>query len=206
MISTDIGLWLGAGLAIMMTSCLYKDNFAYKVAEAFFLGAAIGNSIIYAIQNVNNLGVSKLLNGNWTSIIPLLLGLLIFTRLIPERKYRWPGIYPIAVLTAIGVGLAMRSVLMAQVVTPIAQSMLPIINTSIENLFNNLLIIIGTLTALIYFIYTTEHEGPIGYLSRIGRYLMMIAFGQAIGSKVITFTSAFLGVLTYLLSDWLGLI
>jgi hypothetical protein len=206
MISNDIGIWVGAILSIIMMSILFKENPLYKFAEAVFIGAGVGNSVVYSIQNINELGIGGITKGQITFIIPIILGILLFTRLLPERRLRWPSLYPVSLLTGIGMGLAFRSVLMAQVLEPLSASILPIIGVGTYTAINNLIIIILTLTSLMYFTFTTEHEGILNYLTRIGRYGMMIAFGQAIGSKVITFTSSFLGVIIFLLSEWLGLL
>lgn len=205
MISTDIGIWLGAILALIMMSVLFKENPAYKFAEAIFIGGGTGHAVLYGIQNIQKLGIDPMLQGQVTYIIPLLLGIIFFTRLLPDPSQRWPSLYPVSLLTGIGMGLAIRAVLISQVIKPISSTILPLTGVPIGTIFNNLIIIVLTITSLMYFTFSIEHKGTVGYLTTIGKYGMMIAFGQAIGSKVITFCSSFLGVITFLLFEWLGL-
>jgi hypothetical protein len=205
MISTDIGIWLGAILALIMMSVLFKENPVYRLAEAIFIGGGTGHAVLYGILNIQKLGIGPMLKGQITYILPLLLGIIFFTRLLPDTSQRWPSIYPVSILTGIGMGLAIRAVLISQVIGPLSSTILPLTGVPIGTTFDNLIIIVLTITSLMYFTFSIKHTGAIGYLTRIGRYGMMIAFGQAIGSKVITFTSSFLGVITFLLFEWLGL-
>ncbi len=205
MISSSIGIWIGAILCIIMTSILFKQSRFYRFAEAIFIGSAAGNSVVYAIKNVNEMGIGAIAKGDWSPLVAFILGVLFFTRLIPVEKFRWPSRYPVAMLTGLGMGLAFRSVLIAQVIEPIASSMLPLFGVSIQTVFESFIVVLLTGTTLMYFIFTRPDTGTIGRLTQIGRYGMMIAFGQAIGSKVVTFAASYLGVVSFWLFDWLGL-
>lgn len=206
MVSMDVGIWIGVFLAIFMTSVIFRDSPFYKFAEAVLVGGAVGNSLVYGIKNITELTTASISKGNLLIIIPFLLGLLLFTRLSPKATYRWPSIYPVCVLAGIGTGLAFRGVISSQVIIPLSQSMLPIIGVDPKKAFDNIILIITTFTSILYFIFTTEERGGIRYLNKIARYSMMIAFGSAMGSKVITFCASYLGVVSYILSDWLGLV
>jgi hypothetical protein len=206
MISMDVGIWIGALLAIFMTSVLFKDSPFYRLAEAILVGGAVGNSLVYGIKNISELTTASINKGNFLVVIPFLMGLLMFTRLSPKATYRWPSIYAICVLTGIGTGLAFRGVISSQVLIPLSQSIVPIIGVDPKKTFDNIILIITTFTSILYFIFTAKEKGTVKYLNKVARYGMMIAFGSAMGSKVITFCASYLGVVSYILSDWLGLI
>ena len=62
------------------------------------------------------------------------------------------------------------------------------------------------MTTLVYFFFTLEKKGVQGAVSKVGRYVMMIAFGAAFGNTVMARVSLFLGRMQFLLGDWLKMI
>jgi len=205
MISTDISIWIGSILILLILSALFKTSKYYRVAEAIFVGAGVGNMVVMSVKNVKDLGIASIMRGEVIYIFTMILGLLIFTRLAPQKKMRWPSVYPVTFLTGIGMGLSISSVLFAQVITPVMASTLHILGGTSQSMVNNLIIFVLTITVLQYFVFTIEHKGTIRYLAKIGRYGMMVAFGQALGGKVIGFGTAYLGALQFVLFDLLGL-
>ncbi|HHT85016.1 MAG: hypothetical protein ACOX34_04640 [Bacillota bacterium] len=71
---------------------------------------------------------------------------------------------------------------------------------------SNILYVVGTFTALVYFLFTLEKKGIQGKVSSIGRWTMMLAFGAAFGNTVMARVSLFLGRMQFLLGDWLGIV
>ena len=65
---------------------------------------------------------------------------------------------------------------------------------------------IGTVTSLVYFLFTLQKKGFQGGVSKVGRVTMMIAFGAAFGNTVMARVSLFLGRMQFLLGNWLKLI
>ena len=61
------------------------------------------------------------------------------------------------------------------------------------SIINALILFVGTITALIYFFYSTEHKGVVGRLSRIGIYFLMIKFGASFGFAVMGRISLLIG-------------
>jgi hypothetical protein len=49
--------------------------------------------------------------------------------------------------------------------------------------FNNLVILVGTITGLLYFFFSKEHTGNFGKVTRVGIYFLMISFGASFGNK-----------------------
>ncbi len=70
----------------------------------------------------------------------------------------------------------------------------------------NLVLVIGTLTGLIYFYFSKEHKGAMGGAARIGIYFLMITFGASFGYTVMSRMSLLIGRLYFLFGDWLGLV
>ena len=55
---------------------------------------------------------------------------------------------------------------------------------SIWDSIKNLVIIIGVLSALVYFFFSIEHKGVVGKTARLGIWFLMITFGAAFGYTV----------------------
>ena len=71
---------------------------------------------------------------------------------------------------------------------------------------NTLLIMLGVISVLIYFIFSVEHKGAIGRVSKIGIWFLMISFGASFGYTVMGRLSLLIGRIQFLLKDWLGIL
>ena len=65
---------------------------------------------------------------------------------------------------------------------------------------------IGVVCTLIYFFFSREHKGLLGYTSRLGIIFIMIGFGASFGYTVMARVSLLIGRVQFLLGPWLGLI
>jgi hypothetical protein len=62
-----------------------------------------------------------------------------------------------------------------------------------ESIFNNIVILIGTITGLMYFYFSREHTGNFGRLTKVGIYFLMISFGASFGFAVMGRISLLIG-------------
>jgi len=64
------------------------------------------------------------------------------------------------------------------------------------------------ITALSHFIFTQEkiQEGAMGWLPKIGRWLMLLAFGASFGNTIMSRFGMYQGRIIFLLRDWLQVI
>jgi hypothetical protein len=71
--------------------------------------------------------------------------------------------------------------------------------------FENLVLIIGVISALIYFFFSMEHKGVIfGGGAKLGIWVLMISFGASFGYTVMARISLLIGRMQFLMGDWLG--
>jgi hypothetical protein len=68
---------------------------------------------------------------------------------------------------------------------------------------DSLLLAVGVVCTIVYFFFTVERKGVVGYVGQAGKWVMMIAFGSAFGNTVMARVSLFLGRLQFLLIDFL---
>jgi hypothetical protein len=198
-LSTNIRDWLAALSILALYSFLYKENPVYRFAEHLFVGIAAGHAISMAFGNVRDVAVRPAFrDGKVALLIPCLLGILLFFRF--SRKYAWLARYPIALITGIGSGMALRGIPSSQILAQVAGIFVPL--TSISNI----ILVVGVIGTLVYFLFTKEHKGAVGTLASVGKWIMMISFGATFGTTIFERLSLFIGTLNTVLGDWLGLI
>ena len=69
--------------------------------------------------------------------------------------------------------------------------------------FSNLVIVGGVLCGLIYFFFSKEHTGAFGKMSRVGIWVLMVAFGASFGYTVMARISLLIGRIEFL-RGWVG--
>jgi hypothetical protein len=70
----------------------------------------------------------------------------------------------------------------------------------------NIVLVVGVLSALVYFFFSKPHKGPLGKVARVGVYVLMIAFGASFGYTVMARISLLFGRMYFLLSEWLRVV
>jgi len=200
--SGDYGVWVAVAFTFAMLSLvLYKENPVYRVGEHVMIGIGAGHAIVMAINNIKTTGWLPIVQkGQNILIIPMLLGLLLFTRYV--KGYQHWGRPTMALIIAVGAGLGLRGSIMGSFLDHIVATF-----TSVKNL-NDWIVIIGVLGTVSYFFftqhYTTKMVGPLSPLPRLGRWTMMLAFGASFGNAGMGFLSLMIGRLMFLMRTWLG--
>jgi hypothetical protein len=198
-----LGGWIAAGLTLFMYSSLYKDNPFYRFGEHLYLGVSVGYLIVLLIYKtfIPDLYRPVIDDGKYSLLIPTLLGLMLYTRFFP--KVAWVSRITFAFIVGYGAGLGVPRTIAISVFPQLEKIIAPLAeNKGISfNLFNDILIIIGVFSVLIYFLFSVEHKGLVRGVSRLGIYFVMVAFGGAFGFTVMGRMSLFIGR-TYDLIDY----
>lgn len=172
-------LWytLGVILTLCVFSFLYKDNPFYKFAERLVAGVAAG---FWTMLVYHNLFIDKVIvtmqNRQWTYIIPILLGLAMWTRF--SKKYAWISRYSLAFYIGISTGVSVPVYMYTFIFKQVSATMIPL------NSITNIIVILGVLCSLFYFFFSKAHTGAFGVASKIGIYTLMIGFGAGFGMTV----------------------
>lgn len=212
----DIGtfLWMTFGVFVTLAifSFLYKDNPFYKFAEHLVVGVSAGYFVIILWHNglVPNL-FERLQDGDWYLLwlnsskpwylIPAILGMLMWTRF--SKQWSWVSRWPMALYIGISTGVAIPVEMSARVNKQLYATMTKI---KWDDFFGigsfdlldtasglaQLLIFVGTISALVYFFFSKEHKGIFGATATFGIWILMIGFGASFGFTVMARISLFI--------------
>lgn len=205
-VSSDPWVWIAAICSIAVFSSVFKDNRVYQAAEHVFVGSGAGYALSQAYRNIVIQGWRPMTaDGRWLLIVPLLLGLLLYTRFI--KGYEWLSRWSMAVLIGAGAGISIYGVYNSQLLAQIRATMVPLyVAGNVAATVNNLILVIGVIGVLLYFLFTVRVKSPLRYLTTFGRAMMMITFGVSFGNVVMGRISLLLGVLETVYGKWLGLL
>lgn len=185
-------MWLGAISVVMVFTYLWGDNWLFKFSEHIFVGLGAGHSIVMAYGNIRDSAVKPLVNqGKWLLIIPIILGILLYARFIKQYSYlsRWG----VAMMVGIGTGVLLRGLPSAQILSQLRATMLSL------NSLGNVIIVLGTLGGITYFLFTIKGNPVVNTLNAFGIWAMMVCFGVAFGGAVFQRTSQSAGAIQYVL-------
>lgn len=204
-----IGIWVAALFTLAIYSFLYKENPLYRLGEHLVVGISMGYFIVVTYDQVIKPRLIDAIASEHQYIlfIPAILGLLYMTRFFP--KIAWLSRYPIAFIMGTSMGVGFPLTIKASVLRQLEATILPLYETGMpwQIVAGNIVLVLGTLAALIYFFFSKPHKGPFfGTGSKIGIWVIMIGFGATFGFTVMGRISLLIGRIQFLLNDWLGLI
>ena len=194
-----IGIWCVVLLTFSIFSYLYGDNPFYKAAEHIFVGVSAGYIFTITFWDTiwpNLFGrllpsyVKAGFDFDISYIFPLVLGIFMLFRL--SKKYDWLSRISIAYIVGMMAGLKFYVFLNSNLLTQIKSSTVNL-SGSYLSIINEVIILIGVISGLVYFFFSKEHTGVVGKVSRIGVYFLMIKFGASFGFAVMGRISLLIG-------------
>ena len=200
-----LGIWIAAFLTLCLMSFLYKDNRFFRFAESVFAGVSLGYYVGQeASQTIRPNLIEPLTHDfahNWDLIIPLLIGVNLYTRYIP--KTNWWARWSLAIYVGYYVGVNMVQKLHGEVLPQMASTIVPFtLNNGVLGLMNSIILFVGVLAVLVYFFFSVEHKGAVGGISKLGVYFLMLGFGAAFGYTVMGRISLLIGRFNFLIVRW----
>jgi hypothetical protein len=178
---------------------LFLPNPLFTAIMQMIVGILAANFVILAINNFQLDVLGPLAGGAWVNIIWILVGLLMFTTFL--EKWRWLARYPTAVISGAGLGLALRSILWADVLNQIRGSMVAFTGDLYTD-FSNVWFVFVLAISIFYFIYGFEHKGIFAPISRIARVVVMGGIGAQAGYRFYS-ASLVLVTQTVLMKFWI---
>jgi len=205
---------IGTGVALVLTLMVYcylgKDipflYALYRIAAYVFIGVALGYGAIMAWHGVLVPRLlSRLEGGQWGDLVPLVLCLLLLTRV--KRSWRGLGDVTIAFLFGVGAALAVGGGLVGTLLPQVEATFVSLNpghyqgiaaregNLPTIYVLNALLVAIGTISTLLYFYFTTEsgarriarlHNRFVRLSASFGKVFIMFTFGALFATTAIS--------------------
>jgi hypothetical protein len=185
----------------------------------------LGITKIFGFSNRDG-AFQHILAGHWDEkilyVLAGILGLMMILRLVP--KIGWISRWPLSIVVGSTAGLYMITYFQSNFLSQLQNTIIPLIDinriraisslapgTATMDIYfaaylGNLVLILGTLTGLVYFYFSKEHKGGLGGAAKIGIYFLMITFGASFGYTVMSRMSLLIGRLYFLFGDWLNII
>lgn len=216
-----IGVWVGAILTLLVFSYLLRDTPLFRIAQAIFVGVAVGYALTVAIRSIliplliAPMVTSLFEKGEipWLYFVPLVLGLLLLTKF--RAEWASLGNPSIAFLFGVGSALAIGGALSGALVPQLWATVVSLSPNLGGEMINNLLLLIGTIGAFLSFrfIIPSENRAPLRALDvvtrawgRVGRWFILVAFGAIFADTAVSRISILVGRFYYLLHDWLQVV
>ncbi len=174
-----LSMAISGAITIAIYSFLYRENSAFRIAEHILIGSFTGHTLVMAVKNIQEVGVSRVAGGDLIFIIPILLGVMMFIRYIPQ--YAWTVRYPLAVLVGVTAGIEARARFHGWIWTQVTET----ITLPLNNL-TNIVIVVSLLAVMSYFTFTVKHTGAVGQWTRVGRLILLLTFGMTISMDLIS--------------------
>ncbi len=198
----DIGIVVAGLLTLAILSFLYRDNPLYKAAEFLLVGVSIGYTLVITwSNNIMSKLVDPLSSGQWHLLLPLIFGILMFSRFFP-RLATWSRL-PLAVLIGSGAGAAIPAMLQARTLTQLSDTVTPLFSSGFEPNFSAILVLVGVICTIAYFYFSHEQTGLLGRTAKAGTMFLMLFFGTTFGYTVMSRLSTLIGRVEFLLTDFL---
>jgi hypothetical protein len=224
-----IGTIVAAALTIMVLSYLVGDNPLFRVATHIFIGVSAGYAGAVAWDSVirPNL-VSPIITEGLVGlfdlrlIIPLVLVVLLLFKLWPALTKL--GSLPMALLVGVGAAVVLGGAITGTLLPQTRAAMQSIVVTDtpadmgasqLEHMANVLILLIGTVSSLLYFRFTSKPSDTagnplslaLGFLRTSGRVFIAVTFGAmyagALMAAIIALAERF-HFLGWLVTDLLG--
>jgi len=193
-----IGVWVMAFVTLGVYSILWKENRVSRIVEHLYVGVTAGNAVVVGWRYVRDAGLTPLSRGNVELLIPMLLGLLLYTQF--SKQYAWLSRYAVSWLVGTGIGVSLVATLNAQFIQQVLATMKPVANLDL------LVILVGVLGTVMYFHFSAKQTPAVSAVAAVGRWAMMITFGASAGNVVMGRIALVINRFQDLLSQWLHVI
>jgi hypothetical protein len=201
----QIATVVGAVLTLMVFSYLLGDNFLYRIAIHIFIGATAGFVLIVAFEsvlipwiNITLLSAPLEMPRLAVGLIPFMIGILLLFKGSP----RFSRLGDLGLMIVLGVGTALA------LWGAISGTLLPLITSTVRefrpaNVINGLIVLIGTISVLVYFTYTGLRRSggevsqllPVRFTGLIGQAFIVITLGATYALLIISALTVLTGVI-----------
>jgi len=164
-------------------SLLYKENPFYRLGEHLCIGLYLGYTLYMGIDVLLKRVFIPLATGRGTIslVLAMILGLFFYTRYV--KPVAFLGRWSTGVLMGVGSGVAVMGAIKPMIVGQLEQG-----NWFAPGMtgFNNFVMTVATVSSIAYFLFTYKPVGWLGYVSTLGRAILMACFGVTLGTFLLS--------------------
>jgi len=180
-------LFIGT-LIVLVWSIMYKPNNGYRFAEDLAVGVMAGYTLNIGINQVKNMNIDPLLKGDLRALIPISLGLLLWTQLMPTPQTRYFSRFSMAVLAGVGVGISLRGYIIAQIIQPLMGVVTPP-EPEMMAMFSHAVYGLSAALCIMFFFYVIKPSSFGGHwkpVSTVATMVVYMALGVIGGSMLVS--------------------
>lgn len=166
------GTFISAALTVMILSYVAGDNLFFRLAQHVLIGSVAAYAVVVAVHSVLLAGLlGPLLSdpaGQWPLLVPLVLGVLLLCKASPQTSRL--GSVSLAFMLGVGGALGIGGALLGTLLPQLRATMLSAFDQLRFNLspaqqfalvFSNLIMVLGTLGALLSFRFSAGPSVPL---------------------------------------------
>lgn len=201
-------------LTLLILSYVIGDNPLFRFVSYLFVGVASGVVAVVAIyQVIWPKLILPILRGDYLTLIPLVLSLLLIAKLFPRFSFlgNVSMAYLVGAGAAVAVGGAVMGTLVSQslaLVAPFSLSAAMASGNPISQIIEGIFIFIGTLSTLFYFQFTAKVQANqtiqrprfVEVVSKLGQGFIAITFGALLAGVFGSAIAALVERLAFLLT------
>lgn len=186
-------------LTLLVFSRLVADTPAFRFVQYLFVGVALGYAVVVIYHQVLRPAVIDVLAVSsqpvlaTVRLIPFVLAVLLLTRVSGQQTASWLANIPLALVFGVGaalvVGGALIGTILPQVLDATRQDM-----SSPAAVLGSVVLLIGSIVTLLSFTLTRSPDPNrqrwIDSASRLGRWVLLLAFGFFLAGSVSSYLAA----------------
>ncbi len=205
---------VGFVLTLLVLSYVIGDNPLFRLVSYLFVGIASGAVAVIAIyQVIWPKLILPILRGDYLTLIPLLLSLLLIAKLFPRFSFlgNFSMAYLVGAGAAVAVGGAVMGTLISQthaLITPFSLATAAASENLISQFVEGGFILVGTLATLFYFQFSARVQANqsiqrpqfVEVAGKLGQAFIAITFGALLAGVFGSAISALVERLAFLLT------
>ena len=169
---------------ISFSYAFHARGMFFILPESIYIGGITAHALLGIYKGLKTTAFDYIAQGQIQLIIPIIIGLLAFTRL---TRYRWAARYPVALMTGAGTGALFGLTIKGQVFAQIRDTVLIAFNVAYDPI-SRILVVAFLVPIIMLFLYSQKLSGifhdrgaRFEWVSRIGRLIFMIFLAQKAG-------------------------
>lgn len=198
-LTTLITGFVAVVLTLLVFSRLFGDNMVFRFVQYLFVGVSLGYAFVVVYHQVLRPNVLLALRDLGDPVLfglrllPFLLGLLLLARVTGRQNVSWLANFPLALLFGVAAALAVGGALAGTLLPQLLDTARPI-QANPFDLVGSILLALGVVATLCYFYFTVPRTTAQGRIvaagARVGRWLLMVAFGFFLAGGLLTYLTA----------------